>query len=262
MFFYPAGGAGTNWRLHARQRSDGPGARTHGYLRMRVIRITIIISDIAEGCAALFLHRQEYRLHANVFSSCHPFIQSHIQMKLQPKQLSLLIAVALHTLSASVAAQSVSGSGEAILQTVEVIGTRASNSPYNKPNATSATRIDTPLRDVPQTVDVIPAQLMRDQAAQSLESVLRFVPGVGLSHGDGQRDQVTLRGFSAVSDQYIDGLRDDALYFRDLSNIEQVEVVKGPASVLYGRGSSGGLINRITKKPGINKSEITAQVGS
>ena len=183
-------------------------------------------------------------------------------MKLQPKQLSLLVAVALQTLSASALAQSVSGSGEAILQTVEVIGTRANNSPYNEPNATSATRIDAPLRDVPQTVNVIPAQVMRDQAAQSLESVLRFVPGVGLSHGDGQRDQVTLRGFSAISDQYIDGLRDDALYFRDLSNIEQVEVVKGPASVLYGRGSSGGLINRITKKPGINKSEITAQVGS
>ncbi|MFC5513408.1 TonB-dependent receptor [Massilia jejuensis] len=181
---------------------------------------------------------------------------------LQPTRLSLLIALALQTLSATAAAQSVAGSGDTPPQTVQVIGTRAATSSYNEPNATSATRIDAPLRDVPQTVNVIPAQVMRDQAAQSMESVLRFVPGVGLSHGDGQRDQVTLRGFTAISDQYIDGLRDDALYFRDLSNIEQVEVVKGPASVLYGRGSSGGLINRITKKPGIDKSELTAQAGS
>lgn len=183
-------------------------------------------------------------------------------MKLQPKQLSVLIALALQAISATAAAQSVPGSGAAVLQTVEVTGTRAGNPPYNAPTASSATRIEAPLRDVPQTVNVIPEQVIRDQAAQSLESVLRLVPGVGLSHGDGQRDQVTLRGFSAISDQYIDGLRDDALYFRDLSNIEQVEVVKGPASVLYGRGSSGGLINRITKKPGIDKSEVTAQMGS
>ncbi|PND66117.1 TonB-dependent receptor plug domain-containing protein, partial [Escherichia coli] len=64
------------------------------------------------------------------------------------------------------------------------------------------------------------------------------------------------------ADQFVDGLRDDALYFRDLSNIEQVEVIKGPASVLYGRGSSGGLINRITKKPGIDKTEVAATIGS
>ena len=183
-------------------------------------------------------------------------------MKLQPKQLSLLIAVACQTLSMSAAAQSVSDSAEVTLKTISVVATRGGTTLYNEPTATSATRIDAPLRDVPQTVNVIPAQMLRDQAAQSMESVLRSVPGVGLSHGDGQRDQVTLRGFSAISDQYIDGLRDDALYFRDLSNIEQVEVVKGPASVLYGRGSSGGLINRITKKPGINKNEISAQVGS
>ncbi len=97
---------------------------------------------------------------------------------------------------------------------------------------------------------------------RSMEGALKWVPGVGLSHGDGQRDQVTIRGFTAIADQFVDGLRDDALYFRDLSNIEQIEVIKGPASVLYGRGSSGSLINRITKKPGIDKTEVAAKVGS
>lgn len=133
---------------------------------------------------------------------------------------------------------------------------------YNAPTATSATKIEAPLRDIPQTVNVVSQELLRDQGARSMQDALKNVPGVGLSTGDGQRDQVSIRGFTAIADQFIDGLRDDALYFRDLSNIERIEVIKGPASVLYGRGSSGGLINRITKKPGENVGEVTAQAGS
>lgn len=129
--------------------------------------------------------------------------------------------------------------------------------------SSSATKSNAPLRDVPQTVNVITKALIQDQAARSLQDVLRNVPGVGMSNGDGQRDQVTIRGFSAISDQFIDGIRDDALYFRDLSNIERVEVLKGPAAVLYGRGSSGGLINRVTKKPQAgNFGEATVNIGS
>ncbi|MCC7007014.1 MAG: TonB-dependent siderophore receptor [Ottowia sp.] len=134
--------------------------------------------------------------------------------------------------------------------------------PYHLPTVRSATKIDAPLRDIPQTVNVVPQSLLRDQAMHSLQDALKVVPGIGLSTGDGQRDQVTIRGFSALADQFIDGLRDDAMYFRDLANIEQVEILKGPAAVLYGRGSSGGLINRITKKPGIDQSEVSAQLGS
>lgn len=121
---------------------------------------------------------------------------------------------------------------------------------YKASESKSALKIDAPLRDIPQTVNVVPESVIKDQGAQSMEDVLKNVPGVGLSNGDGQRDQVTIRGFSAIGDMYIDGVRDDALYFRDLSNIERVEVIKGPAAVLYGRGSSGGLINSVSKKPG------------
>jgi catecholate siderophore receptor len=120
---------------------------------------------------------------------------------------------------------------------------------YEATDATSATKISVPLRDVPQTVNVVPAVVLHDQNALSLQDALQNVAGLSFSVGDGQRDQVTIRGFSAISDQFVDGVRDDALYFRDLSNIERVEVLKGPASVLYGRGSAGGLVNRITKKP-------------
>ncbi|WP_375741137.1 TonB-dependent receptor [Pseudomonas boanensis] len=120
---------------------------------------------------------------------------------------------------------------------------------YRATESTSALKIDAPLRDIPQTVNVVPESVIKDQGAQSMEDVLKNVPGVGLSNGDGQRDQVTIRGFSAIGDMFVDGIRDDALYFRDLSNVERVEVIKGPAAVLYGRGSSGGLINSVSKKP-------------
>jgi catecholate siderophore receptor len=182
---------------------------------------------------------------------------------MKKNKLALLVALAVQQLSTSAFAQTnAATSAEAKLPEVKVQAGRELPPTYNPPTAVSATKIEAPLRDIPQTVNVVPQQLIRDQGAQSIESVLKSVPGIGLSNGDGQRDQVTIRGFSAIADQFVDGLRDDALYFRDLSNIEQIEVIKGPASVLYGRGSSGGLINRITKKPGIDKSEITATVGS
>ena len=135
-------------------------------------------------------------------------------------------------------------------QTLPAVTIRADvDQGYSPATSSSATKSNAPLRDIPQSVNVVPGQLLRDQAARSMQDALRNVPGVAASHGDGQRDQVVIRGFSAISDQFVDGVRDDALYFRDLSNIERVEVLKGPSAVLYGRGSSGGLINRITKKP-------------
>lgn len=146
--------------------------------------------------------------------------------------------------------------------TLPAVTVQAGEQNYNAITSTSATKINAPLRDIPQTVNVIPQELMRDKGVRSMEDAVKSVPGVGLSHGDGQRDQVTIRGFTAIGDQFVDGVRDDALYFRDMSNVEQVEVVKGPASVLYGRGSSGGLINRVTKKPGMDKNEAMLQVGS
>jgi catecholate siderophore receptor len=173
-------------------------------------------------------------------------------MKLIKSPLALAVALALP--HAAVFAE------EATLPSVTVTAGREAL--YNPSTATSATKIDAPLRDIPQTVNVVPQELLRDQGASSMEDVMKGIPGVGLSHGDGQRDQVTIRGFTAIADQFIDGMRDDALYFRDLSNVEQIEVIKGPASVLYGRGSSGGMINRITKKPGIDRTEASVTFGS
>lgn len=119
---------------------------------------------------------------------------------------------------------------------------------YSPAYTSTGAKVDTPLRDIPQTVNVISRDVIRDQAARGLTQALKTVPGMGLSTADG-RDQLVIRGFVSMADYYLDGIRDDGFYLRDLYNIERIEVIKGPAAVLYGRGSSGGLINRVTKKP-------------
>ena len=113
----------------------------------------------------------------------------------------------------------------------------------------SVTKTDTPLRDIPQAVEIVNRELIDSQAVRSMQDALYNVTAVSVAQGEGRRDQFFIRGFSAIGDQYVDGIRDDALYYRDLANIEQIEVVKGPSAALFGRGSSGGIINRVTKKP-------------
>ncbi len=130
--------------------------------------------------------------------------------------------------------------------------------------ASSATRMPANLLDTPQNVDVLTGELLRSRAVESMKEAVEVIPAVGLQLGEGRRDNFFIRGFNAVSDMYIDGVRDDAQYYRDLSNTERIEVLEGPAAVLYGRGSSGGLINRVTKKPRMEGTlgELTYTAGS
>lgn len=181
---------------------------------------------------------------------------------LRPIALALLLASATQATYAQAADAAKNDTESDTLPEVSVKEKKTSRTDYQPLVNSTATKIAAPLRDIPQTVDVVPAQIIQDQAAHSLQDVLKNVPGVSLNLGDGQRDQFVIRGFDAMGDMYIDGMRDDALYYRDLSNIERVEVLKGPAAVLYGRGSSGGLINRITKKPGETIRTIKLNGGS
>ena len=176
-----------------------------------------------------------------------------------PARLSPLAAATFCFLHGLAAAQ---GTSPQTLKEVTV--NSGKDAGYSPATSNTATKGSAPLRDIPQAVNVVPEQLMRDQGVRSMQDALRNVPGVVFSSGDGQRDQVVIRGFTAIADQFLDGVRDDALYFRDLSNIESVEVLKGPAAVLYGRGSSGGLINRVTKKPKFGETfgEVTFGLGS
>lgn len=119
-------------------------------------------------------------------------------------------------------------------------------------NKVASSRYTEPLRDTPQTITVINSDLMKDQGVTNLRDALRNVPGISFQAGEGgvpAGDQMTINGFSARSDMYIDGVRDLGGYTRDTFNIEQVEVVKGPNSSYMGRGSTGGSVNMVTKAP-------------
>lgn len=121
---------------------------------------------------------------------------------------------------------------------------------YAAAYSTTATKTNTLLRDVPQSITVVTRELIRDQSMQSMADVARYVPGVGVSQGEGNRDALVFRGNRSTGDFFTDGVRDDVQYFRDLYNIERVEVLKGANGMIFGRGGSGGVINRVTKQAG------------
>lgn len=120
---------------------------------------------------------------------------------------------------------------------------------YKADDIATATKTDTPLIDVPQSVAVVTRARIEDQALHSMGEVLRYVPGATVGQGEGNRDQITLRGQGSSADFFLDGLRDDVQYFRSLYNIERVEVLKGPFALTFGRRGSGGVINRVQKVP-------------
>jgi catecholate siderophore receptor len=108
-----------------------------------------------------------------------------------------------------------------------------------------------PIKDTPQSITIIPQEIFREQAVFSMREALRNVTGLSLNAGEGgiQGDSLTLRGYSARNDIYLDGIRDWGSYTRDVFNLQSIEVLKGPSSVMFGRGSTGGLINQVSKTP-------------
>jgi iron complex outermembrane receptor protein len=134
-------------------------------------------------------------------------------------------------------------------ETVEIVVTGEQETGYSVPNATSATRTDTPLRDIPQSIQVVPRQVLEEQQVTRIGEAARNVSGVTPKPGyAGATDNYTIRGFEA-SYNLRNGFRDDGFYsVTDPANIERVEVLKGPASVLYGQ-IEPGVVNYITKQP-------------
>jgi iron complex outermembrane recepter protein len=126
----------------------------------------------------------------------------------------------------------------------------------------TATRTATPVRYVPQAIDSVKTESLRSYGTNDLGQALSGIPNVS-SGADTRFDSLRIRGFDASNDFYLDGIRDDSQYVRDLHNIERIEVLKGPAAVLYGRGGQGGIVNRVSKLPiAGHKSSIEAQGGS
>ncbi|QPC99226.1 TonB-dependent receptor [Qipengyuania soli] len=118
---------------------------------------------------------------------------------------------------------------------------------YDVDDGSTATKTPTALIDVPQAVTMITEDQLDDMGITQLNDALRYVPGVSLDTGEGHRDQIYIRGQSSTADFYLDGLRDDAQYYRSLYNVDRVEVLKGSNALIFGRGGGGGIVNRVSK---------------
>src|SRR5688572_18706265 len=137
---------------------------------------------------------------------------------------------------------------------------------YRTETTVSPTRTETPMRDIPQFINTVPQSVIHSQGATSLQDALRNVPGISYAAAEGgtQANQVFyLRGFPAGGDLFIDGMRDLGEYNRDLFAIDSVEVLKGPSSLTFGRGSTGGVINQTSKVADlITRKEVGLSFGS
>lgn len=120
---------------------------------------------------------------------------------------------------------------------------------YRATRSATFTKTDTPLKEVPASITVVPGEVIQDQAMRGMSDVLRYVPGVTAAQGEGNRDQMVIRGNNTTADFFVNGIRDDAQIFRDVYNLERVEVLKGPGGMTFGRGGAGGVVNRVTKRP-------------
>jgi catecholate siderophore receptor len=120
-----------------------------------------------------------------------------------------------------------------------------------QPGVNSTTKLPLLPRDIPASITTVPEQLIYDRGVDNFRDALRYVPGITFQAGEGGRigDNIRLRGYSVVNDLYIDGVRDTAQYNRDVFNLEQIDVLRGSASMLFGRGTTGGVINQVSKKP-------------
>lgn len=172
-----------------------------------------------------------------------------------------LLACAIASASVMLAAPAMAAQTNSVeLAPLKIEG---ANNGYSVPRTRTATKTDTPLRNVPQAVSVVTDAQIRDQSMQSMADVVRYVPGVQMAQGEGHRDAPILRGNASTSDFFVDGMRDDVQYLRDLYNVERVEVLKGPSGMIFGRGSSGGLINRVTKQANwVDGNELGLTYGS
>ena len=133
----------------------------------------------------------------------------------------------------------------------EVVINGERNDGYNAGVSSIGGGIPAPIRDIPQSITVINSELMQAQGATNLADALRNVPGItmGAAEGGSIGNNFNLRGFSARTDLYLDGMRDRGQYYRDVFSLDSVEVLQGPSSMLFGRGSTGGVINQVSKLP-------------
>ncbi|MGB2270688.1 MAG: TonB-dependent receptor, partial [Candidatus Micropelagos thuwalensis] len=126
----------------------------------------------------------------------------------------------------------------------------------------NALKTPVPILDVPQSLSIITDKDIRQQGFRELGDIARYTPGVNTSQGEGHRDSIVFRGVRSTADFYLDGVRDDVQYYRSLYNLDQVEILRGPNALLFGRGGTGGIVNRVTKKATIGENFGAIDIGA
>ena len=214
------------------------GARIEVVRNGRGAGVTTTSNSQGEFYVSIDAGEYELRVQANGFSS----ITKHIAIA--PGESSVMdIELGVAEKSASV---TVISSGE-----------------YMTDTTFGGTKTLTVLRDVPQSISVVGRQQLNDQMLTNIGDVVRYQPGISAHQGENNRDQVIIRGQSSSADFFINGVRDDVQYYRDLYNLERVEAIRGPNALVFGRGGGGGVINRVTKEAGFSPSrEFSLQGGS
>ncbi len=139
-------------------------------------------------------------------------------------------------------------SNSALAQNIEAVERIVVEGKYLSVNESNSVKTPTPIIDVPQSLSIITAEQITERGFDSIGDIIDYTPGVNTSQGEGHRDSVVFRGVRSTADFYIDGNRDDVQYYRALYNIEQVEILRGPNALLFGRGGTGGILNRVSKK--------------
>lgn len=147
-------------------------------------------------------------------------------------------------------AQSAAGQGDEAVYNLEDFVVVADSLYMDQVNAL---KTPTPIIDVPQSLSITTAEDISLRGFESIGDIVDYTPGVSNNQGEGHRDAVVFRGALTTADFFIDGVRDDVQYYRPLYNVEQVEILRGPNALLFGRGGSGGILNRVTKKATIGE---------
>ncbi|WP_394730785.1 TonB-dependent receptor [Altererythrobacter sp. GH1-8] len=167
---------------------------------------------------------------------------------------ALLISAAPLFAASPAWAEEASDDRDYLPETIVVTGARDT---YALDDGSTGTKTPTPLIEVPQTVAFITVDQLQDQSIRQLGEALRYVPGISMETGEGHRDEIFIRGQESTADFYLDGLRDDAQYYRSLYNIERIEILKGANALIFGRGGGGGVVNRVSKTARLNGNEAS-----
>lgn len=174
---------------------------------------------------------------------------------------AILLASASPVAATSAAESAVEFDGVEFAEAQEPIIVEGKREEYGVRSTSTATKTHTDVKNIPQALTVISEKQIEDQQLRSVADVLWFVPGATPGTGESNRDQFTLRGNNTTADMFVDGVRDDVQYFRDLYNVERVEVLRGSNAMIFGRGGGGGIVNRVTKRSSLTEIRDFALAG-